>query len=807
VYAVTDPVVLPPDAALVPVADLPEELRAGIEHSPGDHALTRPLSRHPSTIVDRATAELLEAFRTPTRIVDAVIGYSTAQRLDPGETLERAFPVLQGFLNAGLLVPAESGLARPIETSLEPSAVVAGLEIRQAAQVMVDTEVYLAHGAGGRRLALKLARPDFEARLGAAFAHEASVLRLLDASVTPAVVEQGDHDGRPFLVVSWHDGVDVHEAAADARSRPGARDELLGLVEAILEAYARIHEQGVLHGDVHPRNVLVEPGGRVTVIDFGLGRAIGRPGVAEPPRGGIDFFMEPELAGRLLAGEPPGPVEPAGEQYSVAALAYLLLTGAHTHRFSLEEREMMRQLVEEPPLRFSEHEVVGLGSVERVLRRALMKDPADRFESIEALLAAFRRALVELEPVVAAPPARERREHAEQVLADVLRRLALSGELLGAELEAPTASLQNGAAGFAYALLRIASIRGDEELLALADVWSQRALAAIGSPAAFTNEELEITPATFGTRSLGHCESGVHWVDALVARARCDDPAAAASADAFVRCVRGPYDHLDLAFGPAGGLLGCALLLDSLPAGAREPVLRAGDELRASVRATIEALPPIAEAAELRTLGVAHGWAGLLYALLLWAEAVADEPPSSVGGRLEELAALAVPSARGLRWPHAVGADVDGLWPSWCNGAAGLTHLWALAHRLTGDAGHATLAERAAWSAYEAPDGIGDLCCGLAGRSYAALAAYKLTRDEAWLERARELAERAALRVRGYALRRDSLYKGEVGVAVLAAELERPLEACMPAFEAEGWAERATDPATRRGGSERRDQP
>ena len=65
--------------------------------------------------------------------------------------------------------------------------------------------------------------------------------------------------------------------------------------------------------------------------------------------------------------------------------------------------------------------------------------------------------------------------------------------MLDAELEAPTASLQNGAAGFAYGLLRIACVREDEELLALADVWSQRALASIGSVEAFTNEALEIT--------------------------------------------------------------------------------------------------------------------------------------------------------------------------------------------------------------------------------------------------------------------------------------------------------------------------
>jgi hypothetical protein len=59
----------------------------------------------------------------------------------------------------------------------------------------------------------------------------------------------------------------------------------------------------------------------------------------------------------------------------------------------------------------------------------------------------------------------------------------------------------NGPAGIAYALLRMAAIRNDDALLALADLWSSRALPALGSDEAFGNEELEITPETFGERS------------------------------------------------------------------------------------------------------------------------------------------------------------------------------------------------------------------------------------------------------------------------------------------------------------------
>lgn len=61
-----------------------------------------------------------------------------------------------------------------------------------------------------------------------------------------------------------------------------------------------------------------------------------------------------------------------------------------------------------------------------------------------------------------------------------------------------------------------------------------------------------------------------------------------------------------------------------------------------------------------------------------------------------------------------------------------------------------------------------------------------------WLTRARLLAGRAAERILDGAHRRDSLYKGEVGVALLAGELTAPVPAGFPLFAPEGWPQPAT---------------
>ena len=147
-----------------------------------------------------------------------------------------------------------------------------------------------------------------------------------------------------------------------------------------------------------------------------------------------------------------------------------------------------------------------------------------------------------------------------------------------------------------------------------------------------------------------------------------------------------------------------------------------------------------------------------------------------------------MPAGRGLRWPYDAAQPMphSGLEASWCNGAAGYVALWTAAHRLLGKDHFESWARRAAWTAYESPvPSGGDLCCGFGGRAYALLSLYRHSSEEVWLARAHRLAERAATNIRANSLRRDSLYKGEVGVALLAAELESPEHACMPLFERE----------------------
>ena len=279
----------------------------------------------------------------------------------------------------------------------------------------------------------------------------------------------------------------------------------------------------------------------------------------------------------------------------------------------------------------------------------------------------------------------------------------------------PTVPINNGSAGLAFALHRIACATGDGELHAAADAWSTRSLRAIESPAAFESENQDPQALKIGPASLHHHRPGVYAAEALIASARGDFARQSHAADQFVawgsRASKDPEPKpepiIDLTIGLSGSLLGAALLLDSfaepgLPQDAMESqarLLAFGRDLYVQLWNILDSYARIGESPGLADTGMAHGWAGILYASLCWHSASGGPLPSSVHDRLDQLAVLAEPFGRGLQWPWGTRALV----PGWCNGTAGQVFLWTQANQATGDHRYLALAEGAAWNNWETP--------------------------------------------------------------------------------------------------------
>jgi serine/threonine-protein kinase len=377
-----------------------------------------------------------------------------------------------------------------------------------------------------------------------------------------------------------------------------------------------------------------------------------------------------------------------------------------------------------------------------------------------------------------------------------LERVAPDGPLWTAGLPPPRASVHSGAAGIACALYRVAMAREDPALLAQADLWAARATSAAMTQEddAFYAPEREITPEMAGRVSPYHTATGPLCVRALVAHAQGDPATQQRAVERFVAAAREPCANPDLTLGRAGVLLAAALLLDTVHTAGLDgaPLLTLGNELLDGLWREIAPLPAIPDCAERANLGMAHGWAGILYTTLRWCRAAGVPRPPRLQPRLTELANLALARRRGLCWPWRDAADGAGqaetiVMPGWCNGSAGFVYLWVLADRELGDADWRPLAEGAAWNTWEAPDRNGNLCCGLAGRAYALLHLWRHGGDAEWLDRARELADRAAREIGDTTDAPDGLFRGLPGVAALSADLARPETAALPLFEEEGW--------------------
>jgi serine/threonine-protein kinase len=505
-------------------------------------------------------------------------------------------------------------------------------------------------------------------------------------------------------------------------------------------------------------------------------------GFVEPPREGIPYFFEPEYAAARLARSMPPAANPRGEQYGVAALIQSLLNGRHYLDFSLDQRELYRQIVEDPPL--SDGLINQVAGVGEVLARALQKDSAARFPSVEEMATVLRAIAPRPAPRSLAA---ELKVPVKAALPRALQRCAEPGLVLERALSrAPTSSFMFGGAGIAYALLRAAMLTESAELLAAADVWISAAGRNAGE-SAYCRPEWDISPESVSPVSLHHGRPGVELVRAVIAHARWDLPALRAALAAFVE-ASGSEDrgNLDLTLGRSGTLLGAALLLETIPDDPlidRGPLLALGRKVAENCWTALEALPEIGDPAGLTILGAAHGWAGLLFAQLRFAEATHCRPPANLERRLSQLLDLAQPLGSGLGMPRALGRSLhDPLVGSWCNGAAGLVPLYILAERVYRERAYLIAAERFGHVAIESSNDLGSLCCGATGPGFAALGLFRATGKKDWQGAADRCVHHA--RAARFSKSMDhSLYKGPLGAALLEVELQGPDDSLLPLYD------------------------
>lgn len=181
-------------------------------------------------------------------------------------------------------------------------------------------EVYRAqHLVTGRAEALKVLKAGISQQGRERFQREIVLQAKLDHPHIAAVRHAFEHEGAPVLVLEWVDGEALSRRLARGRLPfPEAAAVALQIADAL--AYA--HEQGVVHRDVTPANILLTRQGQVKLTDFGLARAGGDGRVTSSGvMVGTAAYTAPE---QVRGGEP----DPRSDVYSFGAVLYEMFTGS-----------------------------------------------------------------------------------------------------------------------------------------------------------------------------------------------------------------------------------------------------------------------------------------------------------------------------------------------------------------------------------------------------------------------------------------------------------------------------------------------
>lgn len=205
-------------------------------------------------------------------------------------------------------------------------------------------------------------------------------------------IQTGEDNGIPFLVIEWAAG-ELLESYAK-RHAPFPPDEVASVVSQIAGAVYAAHVAGIVHRDLKPDNVMYDHDSRtVKLLDFGIATATDATPDQRLTRAGFFVGTLMYVAPEALSGEI---VSPAADQYSLATMAYLFLTGTLPYT-ARSPRDMFTQLLSQPPvpLNKAKPDIVFRPEVEAVVMKGLAKLPSDRYADVVAFADALAEVLTD----------------------------------------------------------------------------------------------------------------------------------------------------------------------------------------------------------------------------------------------------------------------------------------------------------------------------------------------------------------------------------------------------------------------------
>lgn len=242
----------------------------------------------------------------------------------------------------------------------------------------------------GEPAALKILRPEaaLDEKARERFLREARILTSLSHPGIVSATDVGWVGDVPYLEMPYVAGRDLESRVREAGPPPWRR-ALEWAVEAGL-ALAYAHEHKVIHRDIKPSNLLLDAGGAVRILDFGLAAALDATGIRftrTVATLGTPYYIPPEQIGRARQADHRADV------YSLGATLFFLLTGRFPYPEERTFAALCRHILSSPPRSVREFRDDCPGEVDGVIARAMAKDPASRYPEAKEMVRAMKAIL------------------------------------------------------------------------------------------------------------------------------------------------------------------------------------------------------------------------------------------------------------------------------------------------------------------------------------------------------------------------------------------------------------------------------
>ena len=243
--------------------------------------------------------------------------------------------------------------------------------------------VYKAQDAKlDRTVALKFLAPELtrEPVARERFIQEAKAASALDHPNICTIHEIDEAEGQTFLAMACVEGQTLRQRIG---SGPLKLEDAVDIAVQIAQGLQEAHEKGIVHRDIKSSNIMVTPKGQVKIMDFGLAKLVGGPRVTKTGTAvGTVAYMSPEQA----RGES---VDQRTDIWSLGVVLYEMVTGRLPFRGDYEQSVVYTILNEAPEPITSLRSDVPM-ELERMVGKALEKEPKRRYQRVEDLLVDLR---------------------------------------------------------------------------------------------------------------------------------------------------------------------------------------------------------------------------------------------------------------------------------------------------------------------------------------------------------------------------------------------------------------------------------